>query len=160
MASAAPDNAAWGRFEYSLDDKNRVLISPRLRWFFDDGAVMTIGAPNHIRIYRKESWEKLTRGFDEFGLASEMNHNIEVVMQLLGNCETVSLDRENRLTIPRFFKSFAGLNDGDFVAAVALGNRIELWSRSKWDQQYAAISAEQVAMAYNEAYRPPAAIAG
>ncbi len=121
---------------------------------------MTIGAPNHIRIYRRESWEKLTRGFDEFGLASEMNHHLELVMQLLGNCESATLDRENRLTIPRFLKNFAGLLDGDFVCVVALGHRIELWSRARWDQQYAAVSAEQAAAAYLEAYTVPSAIAG
>ncbi len=151
MTSAVAENAAWGRFEYSLDEKNRVIIPPRLRWFFEGGAVMTIGAPNHIRVYRKDSWEKFTAGFGEFGLAEEANQNLEVAMHLMGNSEMVALDRDGRLTMPRFLKLFAGLTDGDAVLMVALGHRIEMWSRAKWDAKYLALSGDEAAVAMREA---------
>ncbi len=123
----------WGRFEHSLDDKGRVIVPQKFRDKLGEEFVLTTGPDHHIRIYPLTVWELLEEQLVSVDVHDEQDTSLVFLQRMFGNCEFVSYDQQNRLSIPRHLRDWAGLREGDTAIILGSGTRLEMWSRANWD---------------------------
>ncbi|MCS6776991.1 MAG: hypothetical protein RMJ43_11390 [Chloroherpetonaceae bacterium] len=133
MLTQAPPIRMWGHFEHSLDDKGRVIIPQKFRPSLGEEFVLTMGPGNHIRVFPMAVWQRIEEQLIHVDMLDELNEDVLFLQRLYGNCEFVSLDQANRLSIPRYLRGWAGLQEGDLAIIIGVGTRLEIWSRPNWE---------------------------
>jgi MraZ protein len=123
----------WGHFEHSLDDKGRVIVPLKFRETLGEEFVLTMGPGNHIRAFPMEVWTSIEEQLVSADMLDELNEDVLFLQRLYGNCEFVSPDQQNRLSIPRYLRGWAGLQEGDPAIILGVGTRLEIWSRTNWE---------------------------
>ena len=123
----------WGRFEHSLDDKGRVIVPQKFREKLGDEFVLTIGPGRHIRAYPMPVWEAMEEQLVSVDVHDELDPDLIFLQRMFGNCEFVSYDQQNRLSIPRHLREWANLRESEAAIIVGSGTRLEIWSRANWD---------------------------
>lgn len=147
MAISSRENRMWGRFEHSLDDKGRVIVPQKFRDKLGDEFVLTIGPSRHIRAYPMQIWDALEEQFASADLDDELNEDSIFLQRMFGNCEFVSPDQQNRLSIPRHLREWANLRESEAAIILGSGTRLELWSRANWDTYSTEFTSENAASA-------------
>ena len=147
MAISSRENRMWGRFEHSLDDKGRVIVPQKFRDKLGDEFVLTIGPSRHIRAYPMSVWDALEEQFASANLDDELNEDSIFLQRMFGNCEFVSPDQQNRLSIPRHLREWAQLRESEGAVILGSGTRLELWSRANWDTYSTEFTSENAALA-------------
>ena len=137
----------WGRFEHSLDDKGRVIVPQKFRDKLGEEFVLTIGPGRHIRVYPLPIWEAMEEQLTSADVHDELDPDLIFLQRMFGNCEFVSYDQQNRLSIPRHLREWAGLREGDTAIILGSGTRLEVWSRANWDAYSADFTEENAARA-------------
>lgn len=137
----------WGRFEHSLDDKGRVIVPQKFRDKLGEEFVLTIGPGRHIRVYPMPIWEAMEEQLTSADVHDELNPDLIFLQRMFGNCEFVSSDQQNRLSIPRHLREWSGLREGDTAIILGSGTRLEVWSRANWDAYSADFTEENAARA-------------
>lgn len=139
MATAAPSTTTaapvrmWGHFEHSLDDKGRVIVPQKFRDSLGEEFVLTMGPGNHIRVFPMSVWAGIEEQLINADMLDELNEDVLFLQRLYGNCEFVSPDQANRLSIPRYLRAWAGLQESDLAIILGVGTRLEIWSRPNWE---------------------------
>jgi MraZ protein len=119
-----------GEYHPTLDEKGRVAIPFKLRKAYGEDAIInkliiTHGFDKCIMAFREEDWKE----FVEKKLITMSQSDPKNRMRLrfmLGGATDCDLDKQGRITIPAYLKSYAGIDRE--VAILGLYNRIELWS--------------------------------
>lgn len=124
-----------GEYHYTLDDKGRVVLPPKLRKELGEVVVITRGMDACVWVYPRPGWEAVEnklrtlplnrRGFQRF---------------LLAAAQEVELDRQGRVTLPEALREYAGI--GREVVVVGLIQRLEIWSEARWKQAMAKAQRE------------------
>jgi MraZ protein len=129
-----------GEFQYSLDDKGRVVIPPRFRRVLGDQVVATRGIDPCIAVYSPDEWTKV-----EDALRKLSTKQRDVVRYMLAGAVDLDLDRQGRVTLPPHLRQHAAIERD--VVVVGLISRLEIWSRTSWQAyiEKAAKSAPQIA---------------
>jgi MraZ protein len=65
---------------------------------------------------------------------------------IFSTASEVELDDQGRFVLPLFLRDIAGINPGDEVVFIGVGDRIELWNKSIWDVEEAKIKEESERM--------------
>ena len=123
----------WGRFEHSLDDKGRVIVPQKFRDKLGEEFVLTIGPGRHIRAYAMPVWEAMEEQLISVDVHDELNPDLIFLQRMFGNCEFVSPDTANRLSIPRHLREWANLRESEPAIIIGSGTRVEFWSRANWE---------------------------
>jgi MraZ protein len=123
----------WGRFEHSLDDKGRVIVPQKFREQLGDDFVIVTGPDHHIRVYPMSVWNVIEEQLVSASVHDEQNPDVLFLQRLYGNCEFVSSDQQNRLSIPRYMREWANLREGETAIVIGNGERLEIWSRNNWE---------------------------
>ena len=133
MASNSSVVRMWGHFEHNLDDKGRVVVPLKFREALGEEFVLTMGPGNHIRAFPLAIWQPIEDQLLNADMFDELNEDVMFLQRLYGNCEFVSPDQQNRLSLPRYLRTWAGLEEGDTAVVLGVGTRVEIWSRSNWE---------------------------
>ncbi len=147
MAISTPSLRMWGRHEHSLDDKGRVIVPQRFREKLGEEFVLTIGPGHHIRVYPTPIWDAMEEQLVSASVHDEMDPNLIFMQRMFGNCEFVSYDQQNRVSIPRHLREWAGLRESETAIIVGNGARLEIWSRAGWDAYSNGFTEENAARA-------------
>lgn len=129
-----------GEFQYTLDDKGRVVIPPRFRRALGDQIVATRGIDPCISVYSPSEWTKV-----EEALRKLPTRQRDVTRYLLAGAVDLDLDRQGRVILPAHLRQHAGIERE--VVVVGLISRLEIWSRTAWQSyiEKAQKSAPQIA---------------
>ena len=57
---------------------------------------------------------------------------VDIIRIIYSNASECSLDNQGRILIPPTLREFAGLQKD--VAVLGIRNKIEIWSKDKWDE--------------------------
>ena len=118
-----------GEYSHNLDDKGRLAIPAKFRRELLKGAVVTRGLDNCLFLYTKKEWEKLADKLAALPI-SQSNSRAFARLMLAGAMD-VELDKQGRVVLPEYLRSFAGLKKSTVIAG--LYSRIEIWDEEKWN---------------------------
>lgn len=119
-----------GEYSHNLDEKGRLAVPKKFRPDLSKGAVVTKGLDNCLFLYTQEEWEKLARKLADLPFAQSNTRAFARLM--LAGAMDVSIDKQGRIVLPEYLRTFAGLSKNVVVAG--LYNRLELWDEGKWEE--------------------------
>ncbi len=137
MATAVERSAKFiGRFVNKIDEKGRTFLPARLkpliyaRWGHRPDLVLAVmGYDRCLVLVDREKWFEKRARLDDLDW---MDRDASRLRRLSSLAEEVTVDRQDRMTIPTFLRKFAQL--GDEVMFVGCEDYIELWSPGNSEQ--------------------------
>ena len=108
-----------GEYNHTLDAKGRLIVPSKLRESLGERFFLTKGLDGCLSVYPTEEWEDFTGKL----------HNLPVTNKGACECE---IDKQGRILIPANLREFAKLEKE--AVLVGVSNRIEIWSRDKWEE--------------------------
>jgi len=120
-----------GEFTHAIDDKGRLTVPAKFREELAAGAVVTRGFEKYLLIYTSEAFQRLTVRAKT--LSPTDPDNRALLRLAFSGASDTALDKQGRLHIPPFLRTYANLN-GECVV-VGVGDYVEVWSKDGWDDQ-------------------------
>jgi MraZ protein len=120
-----------GTFERSLDDKLRLALPRRFRELLagQGQLILTPGTDGSLALFPQQAFAELT---GKLASRSPTSQDVRAFSRLLyAQSQGVEVDSQGRIRLPAELARLAGL-DGE-VILLGVGDRIELWNRSRWE---------------------------
>ncbi len=117
-----------GEYSHNLDDKGRLAVPKKFRQALSKGAVVTRGLDNCLFLYTRDEWQKLAEKLSNLPFAQANTRAFARLM--LAGAMDVKVDKQGRIILPEYLRSFAHLKKTIIVAG--LYNRLELWDEKEW----------------------------
>jgi len=137
-----------GRYDYSLDPKNRLALPPKYRETLAQekgrSFYLTSGMDGCLYLFLPNQWEKMLA--DDLKMFSMPDKEQERAFKRKFFSEAVEVepDAQGRILVPQYLKEHAGLRFDVLVQGA--GNRAEIWDMKRW----AAYEKSTIAPAYKK----------
>ena len=123
-----------GQYEHSVDNKGRVAFPAKLRKTVSPDAqdrfTILRGLEPCLYLYPQDRWELVEKKLSKINNFSLKGRT--VIRNFLRFAEDLSLDKQNRLSLPSHLMDFSEIDStAIFVGA---GERIEIWSPGKLEK--------------------------
>ena len=118
-----------GSHIHNLDDKNRLSVPKKWKTLLGNNVVLTTGLDKSLFLFNKKDWLIIYNKINTLSLLDKKSRDFSRFM--LSNAFEIEIDKHNRILIPEILKSFAELKDEIVFSGV--GDRLEIWSKSKFD---------------------------
>ncbi|ADK69814.1 division/cell wall cluster transcriptional repressor MraZ [Mycoplasma mycoides subsp. mycoides] len=120
----------FGTYEHCMDAKQRLTLPAKLRNKLSNPIYLTKGYDADLEIWSKDDFllkikEILNQQNDQKDI-----RNIERI--IWSNTVEIDIDNLGRIKIP--YNLIQNLNIGKDVFILGLGNRLEIWSKNKYNQ--------------------------
>ena len=132
-----------GAYEHSIDEKGRTVIPARFRQQLGERFVITRGLHGCLWIFSETEWPQLRRTLTPKSILDERGLKLERYF-LAAACEC-GPDRQGRVALPQMLMSHAGIKPGDSVWIIGLNDKVEIWSKPRWDEFNASLSSDVIA---------------
>lgn len=116
-------------YNHTIDAKGRLIIPSKFRELLGEEFVVSRGMDGCLFVYTNEDWIAFEQKVRELPMINKEARWFSRFF--LAGAAQVELDKQGRILLPVKLREFAEL-DKD-VVLVGVGNRIEIWSKDKWD---------------------------
>lgn len=117
-----------GEYQHSIDPKKRLAIPSKFRSDLKSKIVITRGLDKCLFIYPMKVWEELANKLGNLPVGESQTRSF--IRLMLAGAVDVEVDKQGRILIPDYLKSYAGLSKNVVIAG--LYNRLEIWDEPKW----------------------------
>jgi MraZ protein len=124
----------FGQSKHALDAKGRVFLPVKFRPRFAEGGYLTKHRGGCLALWTREGFDQHVAAVTEEQDKNSLRRNVTRVFA--AGTEEVEVDRQGRLTIAPYLRTFASLHEEVLVNGAI--NRIELWDPRMWEQKMAA----------------------
>lgn len=118
-----------GEYQHSLDAKGRLIIPAKFREELGEGVVLTRGLDNCLFLFPSDEWSILETKLKTLPLTKGGAR--QFVRFLFSGATECDLDKQGRINLPLNLREFANIEKDAVVIGVS--NRVEIWSKEKWD---------------------------
>ncbi|MDP3771706.1 MAG: division/cell wall cluster transcriptional repressor MraZ, partial [bacterium] len=118
-----------GEYRHSIDEKGRLAVPTKYRERLSGGAVVTRGLDRCLFIYPIDAWQELAGRLAKLPLSKANTRSF--ARFLLAGAMDVELDKQGRIVVPEYLRSFAGVRKSVVIAG--LYNRMEVWDVDAWE---------------------------
>jgi MraZ protein len=133
-----------GRYEHSLDSKDRITVPARFRAALDEGVVLLQSLDPCVAVYPVAAYTRFSERFLA-GLNPLSRDGRMMVRRFNASAHDERLDSAGRVRLPRHLIEHAGLSGGCVV--IGVDDHLEIWNRDRWAEQEAEIESQAVALA-------------
>jgi len=119
-----------GEYRHALDDRGRIAVPARFRTRMAEGATLTRWLDACLAVFPRDAWAELAEKLRSLPLTSTQARQFGRFMS--SGAVDVELDRQGRLLVPGYLRTYAGLEPGEVIVVGAL-NRLEIWAPSAWE---------------------------
>ena len=110
-----------GDFPHTLDDKGR-LIMPNF--------VVTRGLEGCLFVFTERKWTEFTEQLNSKGFSKK---DVRSITRFFCSCAmNADLDKQGRFLVNKNLREFAEIERD--VMIIGVSDRIEIWSKEKWDE--------------------------
>ena len=124
------ENELWGEFEQSVDDKGRIVLPVDLRAPLGEEFVITRGPDRAAWLLPRPQWELI---YKQIRPGAPDSRQAAILQRQHGGRAYVRTDAQFRLTVPKHFRDYAGINEDHKAVFIGIGVKVELWSKENWD---------------------------
>lgn len=118
-----------GTYDHSLDTKGRVIVPSKLRDDLGDSFVVTLGLDGCLFGFPMEEWEAFVKHLETLPGSKEARKLKRYFMAGAAACD---VDKQGRVLIPAKLRETVGLEKD--VVFVGVMNKIEIWSKDRWEE--------------------------
>ena len=127
----------YGEYEHKLDKKGRIIIPSRFREISKDNYIdkffITRGLDTCLFMFTEEEWKNQEIKFKNLSFTKKETRRFNRLF-FAGASELIP-DKQGRILVPTYLKNYAEIKKD--IMIVGVSNRIEIWSRERWDEFYA-----------------------
>ncbi|MBQ4510752.1 MAG: division/cell wall cluster transcriptional repressor MraZ [Clostridia bacterium] len=130
----------YGRYEHTIDAKNRVFIPAKYKDALGTNFKITYNKllSPCILVYSEEEWQEMQKKIK--GLPSLQCQFF--IREICSNTVDVQLDSQGRIVIPQYLKDKVGLEKNALFLGV--GNHAEIWAPDVLEQKNAEVDLEEL----------------
>ncbi len=118
-----------GEYNHSIDTKGRVIVPSKFREKLGDEFVVTQGLDGCLFVFPDAEWQKFEEKLTALPVADKNARKF--TRFFLAGAANVEVDKQGRILLPSVLRNFAGLEKD--VVLVGVASRVEIWSRSRWE---------------------------
>lgn len=126
----------YGEYEHTIDRKGRVIVPAKFRQALKDHDVKTLfitrGLDGCLFLFPESEWRLAESRFKHIPFTKGEGRKFNRIF--FSGASEVDVDGLGRLLIPKSLKEFAQIKQ--HVVIVGVSNRMEIWSREKWQAFY------------------------
>lgn len=119
-----------GEYRHSIDLKGRIIIPSKMRDEMGSKIVITRGLDGCLFGYNEKNWNSILEKLNTLPFTKRDARNFTRFMT--SGAITLEFDRQGRVNIPNYLSDYANLLKD--VVIVGVINRIEIWSKEKWEE--------------------------
>ncbi len=120
-----------GQYQHNIDGKGRVIVPARFRTLLEEGAYITQGFDNNLRLLPETTFQAT---YERVTAMSSTDPAARRLRRLIfSSAQKVEPDGNGRILIPHYLREVAGLDDE--VIIVGVGEAIEIWSPQAWEAE-------------------------
>ena len=119
-----------GEYRHSIDLKGRVIIPSKIRDEMGGKIVITRGLDGCLFGYNEKTWNLIMEKLNTLPFTKRDARNFTRFMT--SGAITLEFDKQGRINIPNYLNEYANLLKD--VVIVGVINRIEIWSKDKWEE--------------------------
>ena len=119
-----------GEYRHSIDLKGRVIIPSKIRDEMGSKIVITRGLDGCLFGYNEKTWNMIMEKLNTLPFTKRDARNFTRFMT--SGAITLEFDKQGRINIPNYLNEYASLSKD--VVIVGVINRIEIWSKDKWEE--------------------------
>ena len=121
-----------GEYHHNIDDKGRLILPSKFREDLGEEFVVTRGLEECLFVYPKSEWQKIT---DQLKSLPFTKKDARSFMRFfLSGATATVFDKQGRINITSLLISYADLKKECVI--IGVGDRLEIWSKEKWDDFY------------------------
>ncbi|MCE5200383.1 MAG: division/cell wall cluster transcriptional repressor MraZ [Armatimonadota bacterium] len=132
-----------GSYEHTVDDKGRTVIPARFRQKLGEKFVMTRGLHGCLWVFPERAWTDVQQKLTPKSLLDDRGVKLE--RYFLGAASECVPDRQGRVAIPQMLMNHAGIKGGDSLWVIGLTDKVEIWTKARWDEFNAALTDDVIA---------------
>jgi len=126
----------YGEYTHILDDKDRFILPAKFREkikalekkkFF-----ITRGLDGCLFLIPQEAWEKLEDKLKALPFTKQQSRTFNRLY--FSGASEIDIDTQGRVILPEYLKEFAQIKRE--VVIIGVADRIEVWSKGRWDKFY------------------------
>lgn len=120
-----------GQYTQKLSGKGRVALPSRFRKETGKEILLSRWYEGSLAIFNPGAWQEILRKVTEnsvLGVPLRISERF-----LLGGAFEITLDEQGRFVVPPSMRNYAGMKDE--VVFVGLGARVEVWAKTRWEEQ-------------------------
>lgn len=118
-----------GRYEHSIDAKNRLIVPAKYRDELGSSFVVTAGLDGCLYILSMESFAELAQELKSLPLTDRDSRAL--LRHLVANASTCEFDKQGRVLLSAAQKEHAGIvKDAVFLGMI---DKIEIWGKEKYE---------------------------
>ncbi len=121
-----------GLTKLNLDNKGRLVMPARHRAALPAGSenrvVVTLDRAHCLAMYPMPEWALVEAQFMRIGMDPKV---VMLKRLVIGHAEELDIDSAGRVLLPPPLREIAGLEKA--VMMVGQGNKLEIWSESRWE---------------------------
>jgi MraZ protein len=133
-----------GRYEHSLDSKDRITIPARFRAVLDEGVVLLQSLDPCIALYPVGAYTRFSERFLA-GLNPLTRDGRMMVRRFNASAHDERLDSAGRVRLPRHLIDHANLSGACVV--IGVDDHLEIWNPERWAEHEAEIGSQAEALA-------------
>jgi MraZ protein len=126
----------YGEYVHSIDRKGRIILPAKFREVskanFIEKFFVTRGLDKCLFMFSEEEWRLQEGKFKAISFTKQEARTFNR-LYFSGAIEIVP-DRQGRILLPQYLKDFAEIKKD--VVIVGVSNRVEIWSKEKWQAFY------------------------
>ncbi|TVR31507.1 MAG: division/cell wall cluster transcriptional repressor MraZ [Balneolaceae bacterium] len=123
-----------GEYEHSVDNKGRVAFPAKLRKALSAEAqesfTLLRGLEPCLYLYPLDEWERVEERLSQVNSFSRKGRTVK--RNFLRSAEDLTLDKQNRLSLPAHLMQLSGIRDTAIF--IGSGELIEVWSPEKLEE--------------------------
>ncbi len=131
-----------GEYSHTIDTKGRVIVPVKFRTELGDRFILTKGFDGCLYGYSLEEWSGIEEKVKTLPLITgkDARNFTRFFFSSAIECE---LDSQGRILVSQGLRTYANL-EKDLVI-IGVSSRIEIWSKSKWDEYNALQDSDDIA---------------
>ena len=131
-------------YNHTIDTKGRLIIPAKFRESLGEEFVVSKGMDGCLFVYANDDWIAFEQKLRELPkITNKQTRSFS--RYFLAGAAQVELDKQGRILVPPHLREFAEL-DKD-VVLVGVGDRVEIWSKEKWDTINAEVDMDDITAA-------------
>lgn len=131
-----------GEYEHSVDNKGRVSFPAKLRKALNPQAqerfTILKGLEQCLYLYPEDQWQKVEDQLSRINTFTKEGRT--VVRNFLRSAEDVSLDKQNRVSLPGDLMEWSDIDEK--AVFIGSGDRIEIWDPDRLAEEDAELDME------------------
>ncbi len=120
----------YGEFQHTIDQKGRIIIPSAFREELNVKFMLAKGLEECLFIFSMPRWNSLVEKLETLPLSNTNARSFNrFFFSSAAQCE---MDKNYRILVPVDLRNHAELEKD--ISIVGVGNRVEVWSRDKWEK--------------------------